>query len=182
MRKLYCVKYGKKIKPYYGYIRPWNSVRDIETWSLTYLTPSFINGIEEALSIKSKIVRHKLTFDEGMTKDFSKSVVYLKNNKKSHTIHNRHILRNPELTLAFDNEEDAKVAFNLPLYMGQNIYPIYPSYEYGIKVMTDDEFDLVGGVETFETTKDDEMCVYVGNNRYRNNERMYVNVIRKPWV
>ena len=182
MRKLYCVEFGKMIKPYYGYIKPWNAVRDDETFSLTYIPPSFISGIEEELKIDGNIVRHKRTFDKTqMEKDFKKCIVYLKNNYVNHTIHHRHTLVNPKLILAFDNYEDAKYALGQPLYFGQNIYPIYGNKDYGIVEMTDEEFDKLDGVETIQTTEDDEESIYVGNNRQKNNERMFVRIIRNEW-
>ena len=183
MRKLYCVEFSKLSKPYYGYIKPWNAVRDNETFSLTYLPPSFINGIEEELSIDGKILRHKLTFDKShMERDLKKCIIYLKDNYVNHTIHLRHTLVNPKIILAFDNYEDAKYALGQPLFVGQNIYPIYGNNHFGIVEMTDEEFDELEGVETFQTDENDEESVYVGNNRQKNNERMFVKIIRKEWT
>ena len=161
MRKIYCVTYRNIIKPYYGYIRPWNAVRDDETWSLTYLTPSMIDGIGIELGIENKIVRHKLVFDKThMETDFTKCVVYCKNNKRNQTVHKRHTLVNPIITLGFETYEDAMLAMGLPIYCGQNIYPIYPFVNDGIKEMTDAEFDELYGVETFETNEEDEKSIY----------------------
>ena len=53
----------------FGYIKPWTAVRDIETYSQQFLTPSIVEGMEkklfpETLSDKGihKIVRHKLSY------------------------------------------------------------------------------------------------------------------------
>ncbi len=182
MGKIYCVEFSNSITPYYGYIKPWNGVRDDETYSLTYLPPSFINGIEEELKINGNIIRHKLTFDKSnMERDMKKVIIYLTNNRVNHAIHIRHTLINPKIILGFDNYEDAKNALEEPLYFGQNIYPIYGNPSYGIREMSHDEFDGLVGVETFQTSEDDEMSVYVGNNRQKNNERMYVRIIRNEW-
>lgn len=182
MRKLYCIEYKNKVQPYYGFIKPWNSVRDEETYSLTYLPPSFINGIESELGIKGNIVRHKFQFNKnGMSKDMKKCVVYLENGQRTHTIHFRNTLVNPIIILAFDNLEDAQYAIGQPLYVGQNIYPIYANKEFGIKEMTDDDFDNLLGVETIETNSDDENAIFVGFNRQKENQRMYININRNEW-
>ena len=183
MRKLYCVLFSNLSKPYYGYIKPWNAVRDNETYSLTYLPPSFINGIEDELRINGKILRHKLRFNKGrMEKDMKKCIIYLKDNCVNHTIHIRHTLVNPEIILAFENYEDAKCALEQPLFVGQNIYPIYGNPNFGIVEMTDEDFDELEGVETFQTDENDEESIYVGNNRQKNNERMFIKIHRKEWL
>ena len=182
MRKLYCVKFENKVQPYYGFIKPWNAVRDEDTYSLTYLPPSFINGIEDELKIDGKIIRHKLTFDKnGMSRDMKKCVVYLENGNRSSTIHYRHTLVNPSLIIAFDNLNDAKYAIEQPLYMGQNIYPIYGNKDFGIREMNDEKFDTLLGVETIESSDVDENAVFVGFNRQKGNQRMYINIIRNEW-
>lgn len=189
--KLYCIRYRNICKPYYGYIKPWNAVRDTETYSLTYLVPSFINGIEQELGIEGKILRHKLKYQIVLPKfiknkknkivvngDFSKAVTYGKNS----STHKRHCLTNPEIIFAFDNKEDAEYALTQPLCFGQIQYTIYPDItfgEKGIQIMTNEEFDDLVGVETFTSNEDEG--IYVGNNRQKNNERMYVNIIRKFW-
>ena len=61
----YVVKYTGP----FGFIKPWTAVRDGETFSQQFLTPSIIEGIEkkifsELLNQKgiSRIVRHKLSY------------------------------------------------------------------------------------------------------------------------
>ena len=53
----------------FGYIKPWTAVRDGETYSQQFLTPSIVEGMEkklfpETLSDKGihKIARHKLSY------------------------------------------------------------------------------------------------------------------------
>ena len=53
----------------FGFIKPWTAVRDGETFSQQFLTPSIIEGIEKKLFPKlltvpgiHKIVRHKLSY------------------------------------------------------------------------------------------------------------------------
>ena len=42
---LYVIKYSGP----FGFIKPWTAVRDIETFSQQFLTPSIIEGIEKKL-------------------------------------------------------------------------------------------------------------------------------------
>ena len=57
--------------PWFAFFKPWNAVRDSETYSLTYLTPSVINGIEYENGLPmDSIVRSKLSFrTDGMGRD-----------------------------------------------------------------------------------------------------------------
>ena len=47
-----------------------------------------------------------------------------------------------------------------------------------IREMNEEEFSALVGTETFPTTKEDENGVYCGNNRFRNDERMYITIVR----
>ena len=181
MKKLYCIKFGGVVKPYYAFFMPWNAVRDEETYSLTYLPPSTINGIEEELRLEhDSIVRHKLTFSmNGMQKEMNKRIVYLQKGETTSTIHTRHMLINPEIIFAFKNKEDAEYAMTQVIYGGQFIYPLYPSKEYGIQELTHEEFN---GVETIETCEEDENSIFIGFNRQKENKKMFVNIIRNEWV
>ena len=42
--------------------------------------------------------------------------------------------------------------------------------------MTEEDFDKITGFECFSSNKEDPEAIYVGNNRQRNNERMYVKI------
>jgi hypothetical protein len=68
---MYCVRF-KGNSCTVGYLRPWNSVRDGETYSMTYLPTSVIDGIRDELKCSGRILRHKLRFN-GMTSEFFKS-------------------------------------------------------------------------------------------------------------
>ena len=179
MKTLYCIKYGNPIKPYCGYIKPWNGVRDEETWSLTYCTPSMIDGIAKRLVLNNNICRHKLTFDlNGMHLEQNRRMVYDKD-KDARTIHKRHCLVHPELTLAFETREDAELALTQTILFGQNVYILYPVSK--IIECTESEFDLFYGVETFLCEETEPNSIYCGNNRLRNNERMYIKIHRNDW-
>ncbi len=54
---LYVVKYTGP----FGYLKPWTAVRDGETYSQQFLTPSIIEGMRQKLGV-SAILRHKLTY------------------------------------------------------------------------------------------------------------------------
>ena len=64
---IYVVKYSGK----FGFIKPWTAVRDGETFSQQFLTPSIIEGIEKKLFPEllefngciKKIIRHRLKYD-----------------------------------------------------------------------------------------------------------------------
>ena len=45
----------------FGYLKPWTAVRDGETYSQQFLTPSAIEGMRQKLGV-STILRHKLTY------------------------------------------------------------------------------------------------------------------------
>lgn len=191
---MYCVRFKNSLCSV-GYIRPWNSVRDGETYSLTYLIPSMIDGIKKELVCKGNIVRHKLRFN-GMTSELFKSPMlesyeidgkgkvkrYIKREAAVSTIHQ---LCCPEIILGFDNLDDAITASENTIYVGQTQYEVYPVSFYDnddedniIVEMGDDEFSKLRGTETFVTDKEDENGIYCGNNRFRNNERMYIRIVR----
>jgi hypothetical protein len=44
MEKYYVVKYSGQ----FGFIKPWTAVRDSETFSQQFLTPSIVEGIEKS--------------------------------------------------------------------------------------------------------------------------------------
>lgn len=64
---MYIVTY----KGQFGFIKPWTAVRDGETFSQQFLTPSIIEGIEKKLfpeqlnknGVVERIKRHKLSYD-----------------------------------------------------------------------------------------------------------------------
>lgn len=192
---MYCVKFNGGPCSV-GYIRPWNSVRDSETYSLTYLPTSFINGIEAEHHCVGKILRHKLRFS-GMTKELfvseelmglvkrgcgkNKHIEFLR--MREHAISTIHQLSNPEIILGFDKLEDAEDAAKNSIYVGQEQYMIYP-VEFDkdssdiIVELTDEEFSKLSGTETFASTEDDEDAVYCGNNRQKNNEKMFIKIVR----
>jgi len=53
----YVVKYAGP----FGFIKPWTAVRDGETFSQQFLTPSIVEGIRQKLEV-NRILRYKLTY------------------------------------------------------------------------------------------------------------------------
>ena len=191
---MYCVKFKGNLCSV-GYIRPWNSVRDEETYSLTYIPTSFINGIEYENHLSGKILRHKLRFKGQVKETFvseeryglvehgtGKNKVLKYQRTRSHFKSTIHLLSAPEIILGFENYQDAEEMSRSHIYVGQTQYMIFPVNFNGdspiIVELSDDEFSKLPGTETFESTDSDECAVYCGNNRYKNNERMYIRIIR----
>lgn len=180
----YVVKYSGP----FGFIKPWTAVRDSETYSQQFLTPSIIAGIERKLfpellknddgKIK-KIVGHRLSYKQisqqqeqvqprgwnekgrGVNKEYSRPYAILM----------RGILLNPELLLAFQDKDDAEAAVSQHICLCRNEDILYPDDE--IIKTTQEEFDseLFPGFElVFEQT---DASFLVGYNRFINNEPMY---------
>lgn len=170
--KLFCVRY-KNPGPAFAFFRGYNAVRDSETYSLTYLVPSVLDGIVLENNLTGNIVRHKLRFDR-MTKNGFSSCNLFKNSG----IHVKHELKNPEIILGFDNKEDADKMFGRNIYGGQSQYIIPPCERFDAD---DTDFDDMPGVEAFAADKDDINSFYCGNNQQKNNERMYIKLTRIEW-
>ena len=115
---MYIVIYKGK----FGFIKPWTAVRDGETFSQQFLTPSIIEGIEKKLFPEllerngeiCKIVRHKLSY---AAIDAQQEVTQARGWKLSKTqmtrersILKRGVMIDPVLYLAFKKEADAEVA------------------------------------------------------------------------
>ena len=190
--KLYCVKFGnsKNSVPYFGFIKPYTGVRDIETYSTTYLPTSLINGIENYMEIPfNSIVRHKLIFSKyGQSKEMVKTsngTIWYKNNiyerdvdnKGFNFIHYKHCLINPEIIFAFTDKSLAEIAHSTTIYLGQTEYIIYPEGE--IFEITEEEFNKLEGVETFPSDK--ENGIFCGFNRFNNNQKQYITINRIEW-
>ena len=195
---MYCVRF-KSDACGVGYIRPWNSVRDGETYSLTYIPTSFINGIELENNLSGKILRHKLRFN-GMTTEMfvaeeiyelvlggrGKDKKYKYTKTRDHAISKIHQLNLPEIILGFEKLEDAEKMSKSCIYVGQTQYLIFPSNFDGsdslggdvIVELDDEEFDKLLGTETFPSTEDDEDAVYCGNNRQKGDEKMFIRIVR----
>jgi hypothetical protein len=191
----YIVKYTG----YFGFIKPWTAVRDTETYSQQFLTPSIIAGIERKIfpellknddgEIK-KIVGHRLSYknisqQQEQVQPRGWNEKGTKNNKsyeRPYAILIRGVMIEPVLSLAFQDLEDAKVSAKQHICLARNEDILYPSEE--IIEVSKDEFDtdeeLFAGFELiFEKN---EQSFLVGYNRYKQNEKMfgYIKIVGTP--
>lgn len=117
----YVVKYFGP----FGFIKPWTAVRDSETFSQQFLTPSIIEGIEKKLFPEllsktgiHKIKGHRLSYDQVTNQqEVIQTRGWNSTRKGSQFLFERPtavilrgILHNPILKLAFETLEDARKA------------------------------------------------------------------------
>ncbi len=183
---MFIVKYSGP----FGYIKPWTAVRDDETFSQQFLTPSIIEGMEKKLfpellnekGIK-KIIRHRLTYSamdrqqevtqpKGRKGKF-KNDFELINATVNTSIINRRILLNPTLYLTFEKREDAERAKTQHLCLCRNEDIILPEEE--IIEVSEEEFDAPDGrFKGFELIfGKTEDAFIVGGNRFDEGKFMY---------
>ena len=179
----YVIKYTGR----FGFIKPWTAVRDGETFSQQFLTPSIIEGIEkklfpESLSLNGvikKIMRHKLCYsgvdlqqEQTQTRGWTEKKGNVKGEKiairKLSSI-KRGILLNPILDLSFSNEEEAKQASKLHICLCRNEDILFPDKE--ILILSDTEFNEIDGFEL--RFGESEQSFLVGYNRFDENKPMY---------
>lgn len=186
MEKIFIVKYTGP----FGFIKPWTAVRDSETYSQQFLTPSIVAGIERKIfpellqndngEIK-KIVGHRLSYKQisqqqeqiqprGWNK---KSSGAEKGYHRPYAILVRGVLIEPVLWLAFQSNEDAQKASKEHICLCRNEDMLYPNDE--IIEVTKNEFDtredLFAGFELIFDRTDESFLV--GYNRLKKNEAMY---------
>ena len=189
---MYIVKYSGP----FGFIKPWTAVRDSETFSQQFLTPSIIEGIEkklfpELLKVKGihKIKRHRLTYKgiskqqeqiqpRGITQEpksprKTDKYIILKRDK---SILSRGVLIEPDLYLCFDNRLDANTAFNQHICLARNEDILFPDMMHGIKEINENEFDEnYRGFELIFEKSDDSFIV--GYNRFNEAKAMYGKIL-----
>lgn len=183
-----------KWKGSFGFIKPWTAVRDGETFSQQFLTPSIVEGMEKKLFPEllsqpgiHRIVRHRLRYDQ---MDAQQEVTqtrgwnFKKNSaERPRAIIVRQVLINPSLSLAFSSLESAKKASQQHLCLCRNEDVVYPT-EGPISIEAeefdqDEEtwagFELIFGTGTPDT-------FLVGYNRYAESAPMYgsLRVYGKP--
>jgi len=182
---LYVVKYSGP----FGFIKPWTAVRDSETFSQQFLTPSILAGIERKLFPELlnsdfgiyKIKRHRLTYQQISQQQEqtqprgwnAKGTVRNRTYERPYSILTRGIMVNPVLFLAFENPEDAERALTQHICLARNEDILYPQDE--IIEVDENEFDtneeLFYGFELiFEKN---EQSFLVGYNRMNENKPMY---------
>lgn len=184
---MYVVKYTGK----FGFIKPWTAVRDEETYSQQFLTPSIIEGIEkklypELLSTQGKIckiVRHKLSYaaidpqkevtqTRGVTKIPKTNLGTRGAWKKGNIIFSpitRGVMIDPILYLAFNNKTDAEIASKQHICLCRNEDVMLPDVE--IYEFNEDEFAELDGFEL--RFGQSEQSFLVGYNRFDGGNPMY---------
>lgn len=174
----YIVKYAGA----FGFIKPWCAVRDGETYSQQFLTPSIIEGIEkklfpELLNEKSihKIIRHKLSYsglcvqqEQTQTRGWE----YKKSEKRmlrALSILKRGVLLNPVLCLAFKEKEDAERALVQHICLCRNEDILLPFSQ--LYRMEEEEFEQLEGYEL--RFRESGQSFLVGFNRFDDSKPMY---------
>ncbi len=174
---MYAVRYIGK----FGFIKPWTAVRDGETFSQQFLTPSIIEGIEKKLfpemlehqGVISKIVRHKLKYSAIDTQQEVTQTRGWKVTKKEMTrersILKRGVMLDPILYLAFNNYNDAEIAAKQHICLCRNEDILLPDDE--IYDFSEQEFAELDGFELRFGQL--EQSFLVGYNRFDNGSPMY---------
>lgn len=187
MEKYFVVKYSGQ----FGFIKPWTAVRDSETFSQQFLTPSIVEGIEKKLFPEllsqtgiQKIKRHRLNY-QGI--DIQQERTWAKGgfsaNKEKNTwktnmgILNRGVMLHPNLYIAFMYEEDAKIALMQTICLCRNEDLLFPEV---IQEMISQEFDEIEGFELIFS--DSKKGFKVGHNRFNQAVDMYgeLKVVGNP--
>lgn len=165
----------------FGFIKPWTAVRDGETFSQQFLTPSIIEGMEkklfpELLSVNGevkKIIRHKLSYDAIDSQQEVTQTRGWKVSKKEMTrersILKRGVMINPVLYLAFNEKEDAEIASKQHICLCRNEDIMLPDGE--IQALTDEQFAELAGFEL--RFGESEQSFLVGYNRFDGGSPMY---------
>jgi hypothetical protein len=181
--KYYVVKYSGP----FGFIKPWTAVRDGETFSQQFLTPSIVEGIRQKLEV-TIILRHKLTYAAMNTQQEvvqAKALNYRRQNKiylREKSIIKRGIMLNPTIVLAFQSLEEAQNASTQHICLCRNEDVLLPVGN--VEQIEKPDFDNLPGFELrFEKN---EKAFMIGYNRFDNNSPMYGwleitgNPIQKP--
>ena len=187
----YVVKYAGP----FGFIKPWTAVRDGETFSQQFLTPSIVEGIEKKLFPEllntrgiQKIMGHRLTYKQVsgqqeviQTRGWNstrKGKEILFDRPKAILV--RGVLQDPILFLAFGSSTDAEIAGQQHVCLCRNEDILYP--EQVIRTdrqqFEENEEDFAGFELVFEKA---EKSFLVGYHRIT-NEPMYgwIRVVGQP--
>lgn len=158
----------------FGFIKPWTAVRDGETFSQQFLTPSMIEGIRQKLEVK-EILRHRLTYvgiSEQQEVTHARAWDYAKNRKlhtRKRSILLRGVLIEPELYLAFSTEADAAKAFTQHICLARNEDLLLPRENLG--AMDKSTFEAIAGFELIFEEGDDSFLV--GYDRFNDSAPMF---------
>lgn len=185
----YVVKYTG----HFGFIKPWTAVRDSETFSQQFLTPSIVAGMERKLFPELlnqpyrhyKILRHRLAYQQmSLQQEQIQPRGWNKMKggfKRERSILVRSVLLNPTLFLVFKEEKDAQIAAKQHLCLCRNEDIMMPKVIIKTnKIEFDEDEDQFSGYELIFEQSDDAFMV--GYNRYDNGNPMYgwLKVLGKP--
>jgi hypothetical protein len=196
---LYLVKYSGA----FGFIKPWTAVRDSETFSQQFLTPSIIEGMEKKLfpellnssGLQGKILRHRLTYS-GISRQQEQTqprAIHISSPKKSkvdknistvtisrsRSILTRGVMLDPILWLGFAEYKFAKRAAEQHICLCRNEDVLLPHYE--IISVSEEKFDTATidniSTENFNGYElrfgQNDNSFLVGFNRFQNAEPMH---------
>jgi hypothetical protein len=178
---MFVVKYSGA----FGFIKPWTAVRDSETFSQQFLTPSIVEGMEKKLfpellkeEFNGKIIkikRYRLNYqgiDVQQEKTWSKGGINVYKDKGQYKtnlgILNRGVMLNPNLYIAFENEEDANQAATQTICLCRNEDLMFPEMVFECDLS---KFDEIEGFELIFS--DSENGFKVGHNRFDNAVEMF---------
>lgn len=182
----------------FGFIKPWTAVRDSETFSQQFLTPSIVGGIERKLFPEllqqpfelSRIIGHRLSYSQMDSQQEriqsrgwnSKKVEGKPAFLREQSILSRYVLIDPVLLLAFTELPDARRAAQQHICLCRNEDLLFPSgeiMEASIEDWQQDEDRFPGFELVFEQT---ERSFLVGYNRFENGAPMYgrLNILGNP--
>lgn len=181
MEKYYVVKYTGQ----FGFIKPWTAVRDSETFSQQFLTPSIVEGMEKKLfpellsevGIK-KIKRHRLSYSQiNQQQEVIQTRGWNSTRKGKQILFDRPtavlirgVLLEPILHLAFSSKEDAEKAFEQHICLCRNEDVLMPI---DITEVSKDDFDTREEFNGYELIfEKNENAFQVGIHRV-SNEPMY---------
>ncbi|MBU1299700.1 MAG: hypothetical protein KKF20_05230 [Bacteroidetes bacterium] len=189
---MYVVKYSGP----FGFIKPWTAVRDNETYSQNFLTPSIVEGIEKKLfpelleqkKYESRIVRHRLTYtslskQQEQTQPRAIDITVKKKEgfvvmNRPRSILTRGVMVNPILYLAFSKLDYAERAVQQHICLCRNEDVLLPqSFVQGelIFPIEEDDFDKPeNGFNGFELRfGKNKQSFIVGFNRFDKSKPMY---------
>ena len=159
----------------FGYLKPWTAVRDGETYSQQFLTPSVIEGMRQKLGV-AEILRHKLTYTGlSMQQEQTHPRGWIHEKKKQQltrprAILVRGVLLTPELHLAFATAEDAALAATQHLCLCRNEDLVLPVAQ---QTLAEAVFDALPGFELRPAAANEAGAFLVGFNRFAGSAAMH---------
>ena len=186
MSTYYTVTY----RGHFGYIKPWTAVRDGETMSQAFLTPSTIEGMRQKLGVGA-ILRHRLShsglvsqqevvqsrgisekgfagadlqeYIERTGRAAAKGETY-KRYERPRGILTRHVMYQPVLHLAFSMAQEAALAASQHLCLCRNEDLVYP--DAAVQTIHAHDFDRLDGFELQPAHPEEQGAFLCGYNRF----------------